>query len=284
MNFPSKWRETVDPYQLKYKNFLLIEVLGYPHAGNDVFFARGIYRKEEKLVFIKVGRQKNADIKNEVEILNQLSLNYVPKIIDYDEQMMFRVSIALEGERLSTIVGENNHLESLDYLDTYGKALAEIHCIKGKFHSVKDRRFFHVPPREYFEENHIDLFIYDYLENNKPKEKSLCFCHGDFHYANILWKDKQISGILDWELAGIGIREFDIAWAIIVRPSQKFLKEKVETKKFIQGYQSITKCNEDYIKYYEILIYVWFYQLGEEAYKAFVLKKIKQYLNQVCEE
>lgn len=278
MNFPNKWRETVDVYQLGFKNFQLKEVLGYPHAGNDVFFARGMYKGEEKLVFIKVSRQKNADIKNEIEILKKLSLDNIPTIIDYDKQMTFRVSIALEGERLSTIVGENSNLESLDYLSAYGKALAGIHSIKGDFPSVKDRRFFHVPPKEYFEENNIDLLIYEYLENNKPKEKNLYFCHGDFHYANILWKEKEITGILDWELAGIGIREFDIAWAIIVRPSQKFLKESVETNTFIQGYKSVNDCNEEYVQYYIILIYVWFYQLGDETYKAYVLQEIRKHI------
>ena len=40
----------------------------------------------------------------------------------------------------------------------------------------------------------------------------------------ILWNNKKISAVLDWELSGIGNKEFDIAWAIINRPSQKFLK------------------------------------------------------------
>ena len=67
MNFPKKWRETIDPYKLKFKNFELLEVLGYPHAGNDVFYAKGIYKGNEVFVFIKVNRQNGADVKNEVE-------------------------------------------------------------------------------------------------------------------------------------------------------------------------------------------------------------------------
>ena len=37
MKHPEKWRDTEDPYSLPYKNFSLLEVIGYPHAGNDVF-------------------------------------------------------------------------------------------------------------------------------------------------------------------------------------------------------------------------------------------------------
>ena len=43
-------------------------------------------------------------------------------------------------------------------------------------------------------------------------------------YANILWAGHHISGILDFELAGYGNKEFDIAWAVFRRPGQKFLR------------------------------------------------------------
>lgn len=41
---PAKWRETIDPFELDYHHFQLTEILGYPHAGNDVFHAKGIYQ------------------------------------------------------------------------------------------------------------------------------------------------------------------------------------------------------------------------------------------------
>lgn len=39
MKQPGKWKETIDPFSL---NFNLKEVLGYPHAGNNVFHVSGI--------------------------------------------------------------------------------------------------------------------------------------------------------------------------------------------------------------------------------------------------
>ncbi len=35
-----KWRDTIDPFSLKYDNFKLTEILDYPHAGNEVFHVR----------------------------------------------------------------------------------------------------------------------------------------------------------------------------------------------------------------------------------------------------
>lgn len=57
MKFPEKWRETVDLFQLQFDSFQLTEVLGYPHAGNDVFYAKSIYCGKETDVFIKVNKQ-----------------------------------------------------------------------------------------------------------------------------------------------------------------------------------------------------------------------------------
>lgn len=276
MEFPKKWRETIDPFKLKYNNFTLKEILGYPHAGNDVFYVKGIYKNKEIYEFIKINRQKGADVKNEIEVLNKINLENTPQIIDYDEEKTFRVSIALNGERLSTILGDNSNLESLQYLEKYGRKLGEIHLIDDNFENVKDRRFFHVPPMSYFEDNNLDLSIYDYLNNNKPEKINYCFCHGDFHYANILWENKNISGVLDFELSGKGNKEFDIAWAIIIRQGQKFLKTEEEVEKFLEGYNSVNFCNYNYVKYYMILIYVWFYEFSNIEHKKIILSEIEK--------
>lgn len=276
MNFPEKWRETIDPFKLKYNYFKLREILGYPHAGNDVFYVKGIYNNKEIYAFLKVNRQKGADVKNEIEVLKKIQLENTPQIIDYDQEMTYRVSIALIGERLSTILGDNSNLESLDYLEKYGRKLGEIHLIAGDFEIVKDRRFFHIPPKTYFEENNLDINIYNYLNDNKPEVINYCFCHGDFHYANILWEDKNISGILDFELSGKGNKEFDIAWAIILRQGQKFLKTNVELRKFFKGYNSVNSCNLNYVKYYMILIYVWFYEFSDVEHKKVILSEIER--------
>ena len=46
MNFPKKWRDTIDPFKLKFNDFVLKKVLGYPHAGNDVFYVIGFYNNK----------------------------------------------------------------------------------------------------------------------------------------------------------------------------------------------------------------------------------------------
>ena len=150
MKHPDKWRETIDPFSLTYKSFHPIEILGYPHAGNDVFHAGGIYEDKEVRAYIKVARQKGAAIENEVEILSQLHSPIYPTVIDYGfVGTPFSVTLELPGERLSVIVGENETLESLSFMEEYGAALATLHQLRISAEPVKDRRFFHVPSDEF---------------------------------------------------------------------------------------------------------------------------------------
>lgn len=280
MIHPEKWRETVDPFQLPFNSFKLVEVLGYPHAGNDVFQAKGIYQNNEVEAFIKVARQRGADIKREIGTISALQLDVMPQILDHDlEGTHFVVTLAKEGERLSTILGDNDALASMEYLYEYGQTLAQLHKIEGDFPEVKDRPFFHIPPIEYFEKHGLQ-FVYEYLVTNQPVETHKCFCHGDCHYANVLWKDKHISAILDFELSGIGNKEFDIAWAFILRPGQRFLKTDEEVERFLEGYLSEGSFNREYLRYYMALIYSRFYEFGEngDGYQDCVLN----FLRDIC--
>ena len=276
MDFPNKWRDGVDPFSLKFNNFTLKEVLGYPHAGNDVFYGKGLYLGKEVEVIIKVNRQPGADVFNEVETLKKIKLDKTPVIIDHDNECTYRVSLLLEGEKLSVILKDNKDHESLEYMEEYGSMLGVIHSIRGDFPCVKDRKFFHIMDKEKLDKIGLSS-LYQYLVENEPKTKDVCFCHGDFHYANVLWKDHHISGILDFELSGMGIREFDIAWAIINRPGQTFLNTLEEIELFLKGYRKHANYNYDYVIYYMALVYSWFIFFGDDNYHEYVkgfLRKI----------
>ena len=273
MKHPEKWRDTIDPFVLPYRHFTLKEVLGYPHAGNDVFQVIGIHQHQEVEAFIKVARQRGADIKREIDVISQLRWNILPEIIDHDEgKEHFIVTLAKNGERLSTILGSNEDLESLEYLYEYGQALAALHNTAGEFPEVKDRTYFHIPTLEHLEKQGLH-FVYEYLVNNHPAEINRCFCNGDFHYANILWNNKHISAILDFELSGIGNKEFDIAWALILRPGQRFMKTWDEISLFLDGYRSEGTFHFEYLKYYIVLIYSRFYHIGKycDGYQDYVM-------------
>lgn len=259
MKHPEKWRETCDPFSLPYHTFQPTKILGYPHAGNDVFHAKGVYHNEEVTVYIKAARQAGAAIDNEVNILSQLSGPNIPTVIDYGfEDIPFSVTLELPGERLSAIVGDNENMDSLSYLAEYGAALAKLHRMNVHAKAVADRRFFHAPSNEILKRSDLE-YLGEFFA--KPPAKQVkCFCHGDFHYANVLWQEHHISGILDFELAGYGDRDFDIAWALFLRPGQKFLKTEAEQQAFLQGYAQHGIYDPNAIRYYMAQCYVYFLQ------------------------
>ncbi len=262
---PQRWRETCDPFALDYNNFQLHEVLGYPHAGNDVFHVRGMAGGRETTAYVKVARQKGAAIDNEVNILTQLNSPVYPKVIDYDHAHgLFSVTADMPGLRLSTIVGENEGMASLSYMEEYGEALGRLHKLNLSAKPQADRKFYHCPTEELLKKQGLS-FLAGFFER-KPMHGETVFCHGDFHYANLLWKNHHISAIIDFELAGYGNRDFDIAWALFLRPGQKFLKTNEELELFLKGYQKHGDCNAEAVKYYMAQCYVHFLCLcGDET-------------------
>ena len=263
MKHPKRWRETCDPFALTYTSFQPNEILGYPHARNDVFYVKGLVNGNETKAYIKVARKNEAAIDNEVNILNQLDAPIFPKVLDYDQEYgLFSVTAEMPGLRLSTILGDNEDLDSLSYMEEYGEALAQLHHRKVSAKHQADRKFYHCPTEELLKQQNLSFLIEFF--NHKPEQEEIVFCHGDFHYANLLWNNHHISAILDFELAGYGSRDFDIAWALFLRPCQKFLKTDEERKRFLKGYQKHYICNEDVVKYYMAQCYVYFLSFSKD--------------------
>ena len=271
MVHPRKWRETCDPFSLPYQRFHPTEIIGYPHARNDVFHARGIYKGEEITAYIKVARHRDSAIDNEISILSQLDGIIFPEVLDADHTGgTFSVTSDLPGLRLSNIVGSNDDLESLAYMEAYGEALGKLHQLRPTASRQADRKFHHDPPQDMLRQlglAHLEKFF-----QNAPENKETVFCHGDFHYANLLWKDKQISAILDFELSGYGNRDMDIAWAMFLRPGQRFLKTEKERERFLRGYRKFGSCDETAVRYYTAQFYAWFLNsCGEdEGYSNYI--------------
>lgn len=270
---PARWRETIDPFSLTYHNFQLKEVIGYPHAANDVFHVAGIYEGRKITAYLKVARQEGTGIEHEANILSQIKGGLFPKVIDSGrEPRPFSVTAEMPGKRLSLIVGENEDMASLSYMEAYGEALAKFHRMSPPSPRQRERKFYQRPTAEMLED--LGLEDLEPFFEEKPKAGQTVFCHGDFHYANVLWQEHRLSAILDLEFAGYGDRDFDIAWALFLRPEQKFLKTDEERESFLRGYGRYGAYDEEAVKYYMAQNYVHFLsriktdrEYGEYAYE-----------------
>lgn len=281
MKQPDKWRETMDPFSLNFNNFHLREILGYPHAGNDVFYVNGIGKEGQEIkAFLKVERQKTADIEREVSIIKKLDFPILPTIIDYSfETPKYVLTAEEEGNRLSYVLGDNENMESLKYMEAYGELMAKIHNVKIKSEPVKPRNF--TLPHEFYVDNKLE-YIEQYLLETKI-EDTKCFIHGDCHYANILWKNYKVSCLLDYELSGYGSREYDLAWALTLRPGQKFLRTKKEREIFLKSYSRYHNFSEKAFAYYMVLFGMFFYKINtgrqNEEYRNILIHMIKDIIS-----
>ncbi len=266
---PEKWREGIDPFALPLKNIQIQKILGYPHAANQVFYLRGLEDGKEGYYYLKYASHIDANLQNEIAILQQLHVPWIPQVVEYDTSYQYEVTRQIDGRRLSVILAESDSGNNLDYLYTYGRTLAQLHQTEGFFPAAPHRRFHDIPDPGYCQEIGMEA-VYSWLLTHQPKQINCCFVHGDFHYANLLWKGGEISGILDFELAGMGNREFDIAWALILRPGQGFLKTEAEQQTFLAGYQSLGHCDRNLVHYYMVLIYTRFLKFGDPLYEEYV--------------
>ena len=264
---PEKWRETADPFALPLKKFRVREVLGYPHAGNDVFYAAGTYLDRPCSAFVKAERQAGADLANEAAALEALPYPYKPRLLEYvPGPPACLVTEACGGERLSVIAERRGPGGVLAYMEPYGAALAALHGLDLPWSEVKHRRFLDLPPEDYLEKYALTGYA-DFLSGHPPVGEGRCLIHGDFHYANILWRDGGVSAVLDYELSGRGIREFDLAWAVVLRPGQRFLRTPEELEGFLGGYGGKQAFSPPAFRYYYMLAALWFWSMGDEAYR-----------------
>lgn len=281
-----KWRDlSIDLFDIQFSNLKLKKIISYPPAGNDVVEVICEINNNQKNAFIKYERSKMADFESEYKNINIINDNNyydkTPKIYEIGifKSKIYIVLSKIEGARLSEIFEKNNLIKN-DYLFKYGAELAHIHNIPYEPFSLAKQRIINDLPKEeiykFFDEN-ISKYI-TYLEKNKPLISYDTFIHGDFHYANILWKNNKIEGVIDFEYSGRGFREQDIAWSIILRPAQHFMDNINDLNQFLKGYKSISKYDKNKLKWCLINGYCHFYlmNMNNNNYKYKIMNILKE--------
>lgn len=285
-----KWRESlIDVNSINFKNVEFEEIISYPPAGNDVFECVGKYNNEPLNFILKSERGKFANFSNEIKILPVVAKNFpVPKVLESGKinDLTYIVLSKIEGEKLSDIFKENSHVNKKQYLFTYGQTLAKIHKLKINWTSAKIRDVNNYPNASKEVYNNLDEWesnLIKILKESKPQKMNLnTFIHGDFHYGNILWNDYKIMGILDWEYSGMGFKEQDIAWSLILRPGQQFMNNKHDIEAFLKGYNSVNAYDDKNLYWCLMNGMLHFYLMnksGDSEYLTTLKKQINELLN-----
>ena len=106
-------------------------------------------------------------------------------------------------------------LEPEDFLawtDGLAKALSEIHRIEAKGFSWKYAPYMNcenVKIPEWTRKPDVWKVALECFNGSEPKYRET-FIHRDFHPANVLWKNENVSGIVDWPNACLGPAGIDV--------------------------------------------------------------------------
>lgn len=143
----------------------------------------------------------------------------------------------------------------LDYERQMGNCLAHIHKIETK---CKKEGACIWNYKGAIKNNNINK-INDWLNENVIYNKEIVFIHGDYQLGNILLHNNGIAAILDWEFAGRGWRESDIAWAITIREGCSMYLDEQEVESFIDGYLIIGEINSEALLWCRVGCLLFFY-------------------------
>jgi aminoglycoside phosphotransferase (APT) family kinase protein len=253
---------------------------------NTVAEVNNVYRCEGKRngrpisFYLKVSRNGKRNMGNEyraLELLRERGLP-VPRVLWSGEGP--QEYMALEEVR-GTVLREllNPKSESYSralktrYLRKYGEALARIHSVDVDWQPQKRSNFYDFLGEQRLPDlRYRELVIW--LEANPISDRDYCFVHGDLNTANVIFSRGEVSGLLDWEYAGKGWREYDLAW--ILRAERTYLNTDEERNAVLEGYSSVASYDPEALRWCEVMNYLHVAYLSRDrmpGYEEFALEK-----------
>ncbi len=252
----------------------LQEMLPDPPNSIRSFCFRGTEAGTEGAYYLKYTDMAGVDIAHELKILAAIQAApqaMAPRLVEQEpKDNQWFVTEKRRGAPLSPGLTEE---EALACCYELGRTLAGVHQLSGDFPRCVYTRF-HSIPRPARTDVYQQTSTALWLDAHKPDRENTCFIHGDFQLQNLLWKDGRITGILDWEMGGMGSREWDIAWAMIQRPKQPIMNSEEQRDKFLEGYASISPYDRDLVCYYMVMIYSWLLEAQDPMYRQACMYRI----------
>lgn len=113
----------------------------------------------------------------------------------------------------------------------------------------------------------------EWLKLNKPSAQRYSIIHNDYRTGNLLYRNNEITGILDWEAAEIGDPMADVAYVCAKsnRMDSPLLCYLLDRKMFLETYGKLTglEINEKVLHYYEVFHQIRFVLISQSAHTSF---------------
>ncbi len=247
---------------------------------NDVFFCRGEFSGRPVSAYVKASKHPRLSLSNEKSVLTELKKAgiSVPEVIWYGgEKNEVLIVGSIPGDMIWDYIDPRRKLydreKGLLYLQAYGQCLAQIHGLDIAWPPQKRPSLYGFIGEQEVEDQRFREVV-AWIQSNDEIRPGQVFVHGDFNTASVLFHNDSISGVVDWEFAGSGWREYDLAWALRARSS--FLNTKQEREAILDGYEQLSAYDVESLRWCEVLNYLHFAywtKENEPDYTSFALER-----------
>lgn len=225
--------------------------------------ANSVYRCEAKrndrkfTIYLKVTKGTRASIQNELEALQALYEKRfpVPRVLWHGVDR--REFMALE-ERPGVMLRDflkpyspyHNPTQVEPVLSDLGAWVGKLHESGMNWRMNKRTALYSFLGEEEVDDPRFQEIVL-WLTHNPPPEKDTVFVHGDLNDANALVAEGEVQAILDWESAGLGWREYELAW--ILRERRNYMNTEASKQAFLEGYTSVASYDEDALRWCSVM-------------------------------
>lgn len=253
---------------------------------NDVYNCEAKINDKIIELIIKVAKKHESNLKHEYEIIKQLKYSGLPisDIIAFDQSTFSYLALSkLPGHIIWDFIDNRRVFykedDYLSCLENYGKYLGKLHSLSISVPSQKRQHFYDFIGEENVPDERF-VRVINWLRKNDNCNRNIVFTHGDYNTANVLIEANDVSGIVDWEFAGMGWREYDIAW--MLRARQSFQNSIIEKEAMLKGYREYSEFDKKALDWCEVMNYLHFafwYIKTEPDYAFFAFDKAGEIIN-----
>jgi aminoglycoside phosphotransferase (APT) family kinase protein len=229
---------------------------------NSVYFCKGRFRGEFVEAFLKIADRAAQSLENERSMLDRLRSSDIPVpsvIASGQRSKPFLLLSKIPGVMLwDRIDPRRPHYERsavLKNLRAYGALLARIHALEFDCPAQRRARFEGLIGEENVADAQFKTLV-AWIDQNRPERTERTFVHGDFNTGNVLLDADAVSGVIDWEFAGLGWKEYELAWAL--RARIHFMNSEAEREAILSGYQTTGRFDAGQLRWCEVLNYLHF--------------------------
>ncbi len=224
---------------------------------NNVFRCEGEQQGQRITFYLKVNRGRDTNMSNERDVLLALDNSGfpLPKVLWHGhDKKQFLALTERPGVMLLDLLNpaspHHRPGEIADSLHSFGAFVGRLHATSLDWPEMKRTTLY-----EFLGEERIDDWEFGeivlWLQANEPPPKSMVFTHGDLNDRNILVADGRVTGVLDWESAGTGWREYDLAW--VLRERRNYMNTPEARESFLDGYMSFSTYDPEALRWCSVM-------------------------------